>query len=103
MPIYEYHCLACGHEFELLQKFSDPPLEKCPSCPGTVQKRISRSAFHLKGNGWYVTDYARKSSQNGKSQTEHTTESNKTESAASSTSSSPKDTVKTASADATTS
>lgn len=65
MPIYEYRCLDCKHEFDLLQKFSDPPLETCSVCSGTVKKLISRSAFHLKGDGWYVTDYARKSGDNG--------------------------------------
>jgi putative FmdB family regulatory protein len=65
MPIYEYRCLDCHHEFERMQKFSDPPADSCPSCTGTVQKLISRSAFHLKGDGWYVTDYARKSGGNG--------------------------------------
>ena len=66
MPIYEYRCLDCGHQFELMQKFSDPPAETCTSCSGTVQKLISRSAFHLKGSGWYVTDYGRHGSANGK-------------------------------------
>ena len=66
MPIYEYRCLDCGHQFELMQKFSDPPAETCTSCSGTVQKLISRSAFHLKGSGWYVTDYGRNGSANGK-------------------------------------
>jgi putative FmdB family regulatory protein len=66
MPIYEYRCLDCGHQFELMQKFSDPPAEACTSCSGTVQKLISRSAFHLKGSGWYVTDYGRNGSTNGK-------------------------------------
>ena len=66
MPIYEYRCLDCGHQFELMQKFSDPPAETCTSCAGTVQKLISRSAFHLKGSGWYVTDYGRNGSANGK-------------------------------------
>src|SRR5690349_15226951 len=66
MPIYEYRCLDCGHQFELMQKFSDPPAETCTSCHGTVQKLISRSAFHLKGSGWYVTDYARNGGANGK-------------------------------------
>ena len=65
MPIYEYRCLDCGHQFELMQKFSDPPAETCTSCSGTVQKLISRSAFHLKGSGWYVTDYGRNGSTNG--------------------------------------
>lgn len=66
MPIYEYRCLDCGHQFELMQKFSDPPAEACTSCSGTVQKLISRSAFHLKGSGWYVTDYGRNGSKNDK-------------------------------------
>ena len=66
MPIYEYRCLDCGHQFELMQKFSDPPAETCTSCSGIVQKLISRSAFHLKGSGWYVTDYGRNGSANGK-------------------------------------
>jgi putative FmdB family regulatory protein len=66
MPIYEYRCLDCGHQFELMQKFSDPPAETCTSCSGTVQKLISRSAFHLKGSGWYVTDYGRNGSVDGK-------------------------------------
>jgi predicted nucleic acid-binding Zn ribbon protein len=57
-----------------MQKFSDPPLKTCPICEGTVQKLISRSAFHLKGDGWYVTDYARKSGNNGKSESSSTTE-----------------------------
>jgi len=65
MPIYEYRCQDCDDEFERMQKFSDPPLEVCPSCNGEVQKLISRSTFHLKGDGWYVTDYARKSGANG--------------------------------------
>ena len=79
MPIYEYRCLDCGHQFELMQKFSDPPAETCTSCSGTVQKLISRSAFHLKGSGWYVTDYARNGGANGKatgkSDSESSTES----------------------------
>ena len=66
MPIYEYRCLDCGHQFELMQKFSDPPAETCTSCSGIVQKLISRSAFHLKGSGWYVTDYGRNGNANGK-------------------------------------
>lgn len=69
MPIYEYRCADCHLEFERMQKVSDPPVDSCPSCAGTVQKLISRSAFHLKGDGWYVTDYARKSGGNGSSNT----------------------------------
>ena len=84
MPIYEYRCLDCGRQFELKQKFSDPPAETCTSCSGTVQKLISRSAFHLKGGGWYVTDYGRNGSANGKAtgknDSESSTESSDTKS-----------------------
>lgn len=65
MPIYEYRCLACEHQFELMQKFSDPPAQTCDVCSGAVQKLISRSAFHLKGSGWYVTDYGRNGNKDG--------------------------------------
>ena len=64
MPIYEYQCSACGKIEEALQKFSDKPLTKCRHCSGRLHKLISHSAFHLKGSGWYVTDYAGKKSQN---------------------------------------
>ena len=60
MPLYEYQCLACGHRFEIIRKFSDPPIEACGACGGTVRKLQSASAFHLKGSGWYITDYAKK-------------------------------------------
>ena len=61
MPLYEYQCDSCGHRFERIQKFSDPPIEKCPVCAGPVRKLISSPAIQFKGSGWYVTDYARKS------------------------------------------
>jgi putative FmdB family regulatory protein len=60
MPLYEYQCEACGHRFEVIVKFSDPPLEKCPICGGHVHKLFSSPAFQFKGTGWYVTDYAKK-------------------------------------------
>ncbi len=61
MPLYEYQCQSCGRRFEKIRKFSDPPLEICPHCGGKLEKLISSPAFHLKGTGWYATDYARKS------------------------------------------
>lgn len=62
MPIYEYECDACGHHMEVLQKFSDPPITECEACHShQIKKLISQSTFHLKGTGWYVTDYASKS------------------------------------------
>ncbi len=71
MPIYEYRCQDCDLAFERIQKFSDLPIDTCPTCSGSVKKLISRSAFHLKGDGWYVTDYARKgNNQNGQSSTD---------------------------------
>ena len=58
MPIYEYECTKCGHHCEKLQKFSDDPLKDCPECKQpALEKQISLSGFHLKGTGWYVTDY----------------------------------------------
>ena len=62
MPIYEYECSKCGRITEVCQKFSDPHLNKCDMCGGLVKKIISQNTFHLKGSGWYVTDYASKSS-----------------------------------------
>ena len=61
MPLYEYACDACGTHFELIRKFSDPPVETCLSCGGPVRKLLSSPAIQFKGSGWYVTDYARKS------------------------------------------
>jgi len=57
MPIYEYRCHKCGQMIEMMQKFSDAPLTRCPQCSGKVSKIISNCTFHLKGSGWYVTDY----------------------------------------------
>ena len=62
MPIYEYECTKCGELTEALQHFSDPPLSECKKCHGKLRKVISHSTFHLKGTGWYATDYASKSS-----------------------------------------
>lgn len=61
MPLYEYQCTACGKIEEAIQKFSDAPLTTCKHCSGTLHKMISQSSFHLKGTGWYVTDYSKKS------------------------------------------
>ena len=58
MPIYEYGCAECGYEFEEMQKFSEPPLQDCPQCEQpAAQRKISISAFHLKGGGWYKDGY----------------------------------------------
>ncbi len=60
MPIYEYRCNECNHEFEVFQKMSDDPVKSCEKCSGDVEKLISQSSFALKGTGWYATDYAKK-------------------------------------------
>ncbi len=80
MPIYEYTCKKCGREFELIQKFSDPPAKCCPSCGGKAEKKLSLSSFQLKGTGWYITDYARKDKEKkeGKKVEEKKTEEKKT-------------------------
>ncbi len=57
MPVYEYQCSECNHIEEAFQKITDAPLAVCPRCQGKLSKIISHSAFHLKGSGWYVTDY----------------------------------------------
>jgi putative FmdB family regulatory protein len=62
MPLYEYECEADGSRFEVIQKFSDPPVDVCPKCGGPVRKLLSSPAIQFKGTGWYITDYARKSS-----------------------------------------
>ncbi len=57
MPVYEYQCKDCGKVEEVFQKISDPVQTTCSNCKGRLSKLISQSAFHLKGSGWYVTDY----------------------------------------------
>lgn len=86
MPIYEYQCAACGQVLEKWQKFSEAPLAVCPQCGGSLEKIISSCAFHLKGGGWYVSDYGGKNpstdtSEAPKETAESTTakESDKTE------------------------
>ncbi len=66
MPIYEYECAKCGKTIEVIQKMSDKPLKKHEGCGGSLTKLISASGFQFKGTGWYVTDYARKSSGESK-------------------------------------
>jgi len=62
MPMYEYQCRKCKHRFERIRKFSDRALKTCPECGGTVDQLLSAPAVHFKGSGFYVTDYASKSS-----------------------------------------
>jgi putative FmdB family regulatory protein len=65
MPLYEYQCDACAHRFEVIQKYSDAPIEVCPKCSGVVKKLLSSPAIQFKGTGWYITDYARAGKTDG--------------------------------------
>ena len=65
MPIYEYKCKQCGHQFEILQKISDSPTKRCPEChTDSLRKLVSAAAFKLKGTGWYETDFKTKKTKN---------------------------------------
>ncbi len=66
MPLYEYQCQSCSDLSEVIQRMSDPPLETCESCGGELKKLLSAPAFQFKGSGWYVTDYGKGGSSNGK-------------------------------------
>lgn len=81
MPLYEYQCESCHNRFEKIQKsFSDPPVETCPKCgTGPVRKLISSPAIQFKGSGWYITDYAKKSSKDAGQTGGGTTGSDKSE------------------------
>jgi putative FmdB family regulatory protein len=68
MPIYEYECLKNKHRFEVIQKFSDPPVAHCIVCGEPVEKLLSSPAIQFKGSGWYITDYARKDSSSSGSE-----------------------------------
>ena len=70
MPLREYQCDACGYRFEVIQKMSDLPLEVCPKCGEVLRKLQAAPAFHLKGSGWYATDYAKKDQSSAKSEDE---------------------------------
>lgn len=76
MPLYEYECDECGRRFELIRKFSDPPVTSCTTCNGSVRKLFSSPAIQFKGTGWYVTDYARagQTDRDGKQSDEKKTE-----------------------------
>jgi putative FmdB family regulatory protein len=60
MPLYEYQCDDCRRRFEVIQRFSDAPVETCSSCGGHVHRLLSAAAIQFKGSGWYITDYAKK-------------------------------------------
>jgi len=80
MPLYEYRCSECGKVFEVIQKFSDAPLEVHEGCGGKLERLVSASAFQFKGSGWYVTDYAKSSSKSESTKSEGKPAETKTES-----------------------
>lgn len=77
MPIYEYECSECGSIEEAFQKISDAPLETCRQCQGKLNKIVSHSSFHLKGSGWYVTDYGGSNTSKGKADASKETKTEK--------------------------
>ena len=80
MPLYEYQCEACDSRFEKIRQFSDPPLEICPKCgKGPVRKLLSSPAIQFKGSGFYITDYAKKSSPDSSSSESKRSDSEKSE------------------------
>ncbi len=70
MPLYEYRCKDCGHQFEKIQSFSAPEEKECPSCHGPVERLLSAPAVQFKGSGWYATDYAAKGGKSMKASAE---------------------------------
>jgi putative FmdB family regulatory protein len=75
MPIYEYECRKCKAHVEAFQKVNDKPLTKCRKCGGKLERQISAPAIQFKGTGWYVTDYAGKTTKSEKSESESVSES----------------------------
>lgn len=69
MPIYEYRCKDCSHEFETIQKVGARALRKCPECEGRLDKLISKTAFQLKGGGWFAQDYGNAKTAGGSAKT----------------------------------
>src|SRR6202023_3459662 len=83
MPLHEYECKKCGHRFERIQKFSDPPVKKCPECGGPVEQLLSAPAVQFKGSGFYVTDYVRKGASGDSNSSDSGSASSSKESSAS--------------------
>ena len=76
MPIYEYQCAACHHQFDEIQKMNDPVITLCPQChKETVTRLVSAAGFQLKGTGWYVTDFKNKGKPKPLSESEPTSSS----------------------------
>ncbi|MCA0403095.1 MAG: zinc ribbon domain-containing protein [Proteobacteria bacterium] len=78
MPIYEYECQNCHHQFDLMQKISENPITQCPKCfESTAKRLVSAAGFQLKGTGWYVTDFKNKNNS-PKSDVKNESKANKT-------------------------
>jgi len=86
LPLYEYRCEKCGSRIEKIQKFSDPPLTTCEKCSGELVRLLSAPMIQFKGTGWYVTDYAKKSSSGESSKSSSSPTAKSTSSAESSSS-----------------
>ena len=69
MPLYEYKCVKCGHRFEKIESVSASTTKKCPKCGAKAERMFAAPAIQFKGSGWYVTDYAGKSSGSGAGET----------------------------------
>jgi putative FmdB family regulatory protein len=95
MPLYEYQCQSCEKRFEKIQKYSDPLEEVCPSCGGKVEKLVSSPAIQFKGSGFYITDYAKKSSSDTSSSKSSTDKKSDTSTSSDSSSSSSSQTTTT--------
>lgn len=80
MPIYEYQCRSCQHHLEAMQKMSDEPLRVCPACKkDQLSRLVSASGFHLKGTGWYATDFKNKPASDAAKQTSQTSSETKSD------------------------
>ncbi len=82
MPIYEYRCTECGHEFEVLHKIGERRRRKCEKCSGKLEKLISRTSFHLKGGGWYDSGYTKGTDSSTKPATKDSAKDSKSPSSA---------------------
>jgi len=75
VPTYEYECDQCGRTFEVRQRISEPPLDRCPSCEGNVRRLLGPALFILKGSGFYVNDYPSNSRKEGQKEEQKTSTS----------------------------